>query len=76
MSSLPDAAQFSAPGPPSLREPDAALFVERLQALGSRALVANVEAEAFVERAGRHARDGRGRPAAAPAGIRSPGGPW
>src|SRR3989344_4580466 len=55
MSSLPDAAQFSAPGPPSLREPDAALFVERLQALGSRALIANVEAEAVVEQAGGHA---------------------
>ncbi len=55
MNSLPDAAQFSAPGPPSLREPDAALFVERLQALGSRALIANVEAEAVVEQAGVHA---------------------
>ena len=55
MNSLPDAAQFSAPGPPSLREPGAALFVERLQALGSRALIANVEAEAVVEQAGGHA---------------------
>ncbi len=55
MNSLPDAAQFSALGQQSLGVPDAALFVERLQALGSRALVANVEAQAFVEQVGGHA---------------------
>lgn len=55
MNSLPDAAQFSAPGPQSLSGPDAALFVDRLAAAGSRALIANVEAEAFVERVGDHA---------------------
>jgi hypothetical protein len=55
MNSLPEAAQFSALGAQSLRDPDAALFVERLQALGSPALIANVEAEAVVEQAGRHA---------------------
>lgn len=55
MNSLPDAAQFSATGPRPLREPDAALFVDRLQAGGSRALIANVEAEALVERPGGYA---------------------
>lgn len=53
MSSLPPAAQFS-PDALALRDPDAVLFVDRLQALGSRALIANVEAEAFVERADGH----------------------
>jgi hypothetical protein len=53
MNSLPPAAQFS-PDALALRDPDAALFVDRLQALGSRALIANIEAEAFVEQAGGH----------------------
>lgn len=54
MNSLPPAAQFSQDAQ-TLRGPDAALFVDRLQTLGSRALIANVEAEAFVERVGAHA---------------------
>ncbi|WP_031317764.1 hypothetical protein [Blastomonas sp. CACIA14H2] len=55
MTSLPHAAQFKQAGAPGWTDPDAAEFVGRLQALGTRALIANVEAEAFVERVGDHA---------------------
>lgn len=55
MTSQPHAAQFKQAGAPGWTDPDAALFVDRLRAQGSGALIANVEAEAFVERVGDHA---------------------
>ncbi|MBY0620692.1 hypothetical protein [Sphingomonas ursincola] len=54
MTSQPPAAQFKQAGAPGWTDPDAAEFVGRLQALGSHALVANVEAQALVEQAGGH----------------------
>jgi len=55
MTSQPHAAQFRQAGAPGLAGPDAVLFVDRMQAVGSRALIANVEAQGFVEQAGGHA---------------------
>jgi hypothetical protein len=55
MTSQPPAAQFTHAGPPGLAGSDAALFVARLQAGGTQALVANVAGEVFLDQAGDHA---------------------
>ncbi|WAC24836.1 hypothetical protein [Blastomonas sp. SL216] len=54
MNSQPPAEHFQTTGPLRGTGPDAALFVERLREVGPATLIANVEGEALLERAGAH----------------------
>ncbi len=55
MNSQPPAEHFLAPDARNGAGPDATLFVERLRQSGPASLIANVEGEALLERAGEHA---------------------
>jgi hypothetical protein len=54
MNSQPPAEHFHAPGTLRGAGPDAAAFVERLHRRGPAAMIANVEGEVLLERAGEH----------------------